>query len=364
MSYVNIANGIHRGEAVTGIFPIVKAFNGKQVTVKTNAQAPFTVENARVKVELGEFNYCTSDGTPIDEKILVADLQPGGAGEVEPDYELEFLAKESKEDAMDRIQHGFDMLDEVADAASQGIIRGLVVSGPPGIGKSYGVEKVMEQNNLPRAIKGQLPNYEVVKGASSAIGLYKTLYNFRGKGQTVIFDDCDGVLFDEVCLNLLKAALDSGDKRRLSWRTESRVLAEEDIPNQFEFEGSVMFLTNIDFDRTKASKIAMHLEAIQSRCHYMDLGISSQRDQLLRIEQVVRDGMLEEYGFTDAVKAEIVAYVTDNADYLREISLRMVKKIADLVQMKPNGWLEMVEATCLKREARFKRLVDSAQEAV
>jgi hypothetical protein len=364
MSFVNIKQGVHRGEVVTGVFPVVKPFNGKHVVVKTNAQAPFMVENARVKVAQGEFNYCTSNGEELDGDLINFAVMPGGAGEADAtNFEAEFLASESEDDAMNRIQGTFDMLNEVTDAAAQGIIRGLVVSGPPGIGKSHGVEEVMRENNLPRTLRGQEPDYEVVKGAASAIGLYKTLYMFRKKGQTVIFDDCDSILFDELSLNLLKAALDSGDKRKLSWRTESRVLEGEDIPNQFDFEGSAIFLTNLDFDRTKASKIKMHLEAIQSRCHYLDLEISSRRDQLLRIMQVVRDGMLKDYNFAPEQQEVIVNYVIDNADYLRELSLRMVKKIADLVAMKPNGWEEIVEATCLKREAKFKRLVEAHKKA-
>lgn len=364
MAFVNITKGTHRGTAVAGIFPLIKAFNGNVVTVKTNAQAPFMIENARIRVERGNFNYCTSDGTVLDEAAIAGTLMLGGAGEADAtNFEAEFLANESEEDAMNRIQHIFDMLKEVTDAASQGIIRGLVVSGPPGIGKSHGVEEVLNRNNRENALRGKFPNFEVVKGSCSAIGLYKTLYMNRAKGQTTVFDDCDGILFEETSLNLLKAALDSGDKRRLSWRTESRVLVEEDIPNQFDFEGSVLFLSNIDFDRTTISRIGNHLAAIQSRCHYLDLSISSQRDQLLRIKQVVRDGMLRDYDFSKEQENSIVDYVTVNANYLRELSLRMVKKIADLVQMKPYGWEEMVEATCLKREAKYKRMVEAAKSA-
>ena len=354
--YVNIVKGEHRGAVITGVFPVVKQFNGKQVTVKTNAQAPFMIENARVKVEQGDFSYCTSDGTEVDGELI--NLAPGAAGEPDAvDYELEFMNNENEDDAMDRIQHTFDMLNEVTDAASQGIIRGLIVSGPPGIGKSYGVEETLREANLTKTLRGQDPDFEVVKGASSALGLYKTLYFFRKCKQVVVFDDCDSVLFDDVSLNILKAALDSGNKRRISWRTESKVLAADDIPTQFDFEGSVIFLTNLDFEKSRASRIQQHMEALQSRCHYLDLEISNQRDQLLRIKQVVRDGMLNEFDFSDTQERIIIDYVVDNADYLREISLRMVKKIADLVQMKPNGWLELVEATCLKREAKFKRLV-------
>ena len=354
--YVNIKKGTHRGEVVTGIFPVVKQFNGKHVTVKTNIKPPFLGEHARVKIAQDGFNYCTSDGTEVDGELI--SLAPGAAGEADGvNYELEFMNSETEDDAMNRISHTFDMLNEVTDAAAQGIIRGLIVSGPPGIGKSYGVEETLKAANLTRVMEGKDPNYEVVKGSSSALGLYKTLYYFRQANKVVVFDDCDSILFDDTSLNILKAALDSGNKRRISWRTESKVLAAEDIPNQFDFEGSVLFLSNINFESGRQSRIQQHLDALQSRCHYLDLEISNTRDQLLRIRQVVRDGMLDSYEFSPTQEKAIVNYVIDNAEYLRELSLRMVKKIADLVQMKPNDWLELVEATCLKREAKFKRML-------
>jgi len=105
------------------------------------------------------------------------------------------------------------------------------------------------------------------------------------------------------------------------------------------------------------------LEAIMSRCHYMDLSISSMRDKMLRIKQVVRDGMLKSYEFGSGEEAMILDYVMANQDYLREVSLRMVKKIADFVKADPQGWLEKVEATILTKEAKFKRLVQRRDHA-
>jgi hypothetical protein len=210
---------------------------------------------------------------------------------------------------------------------------------------------------------GQDPKYEVISGGVSSIGLYQKLYYNRGNDQVLVFDDCDGVLFEEECLNLLKAALNSGDKRRICWNKESRVLATDDIPEHFDFEGSIIFLSNIDFERTiqKGSRIAAHLEAITSRCHYLDLEIGSLRDKLLRIKQIVRDGMLTPYNFSPTEEAQVLNFVMENSEYLREVSLRMVKKIADFVKADPKGWMEMAEATCLQRDAKFKRLLAKKQ---
>ena len=249
---------------------------------------------------------------------------------------------------------------------SFGCRSGVVVSGPPGIGKSFGVEKQLEAANMFRKLDGKDPKYEVVSGGVSSIGLYQKLYHNRDPERVLVFDDCDGVLEDSEMLNLLKAALNSGDKRRICWNKESRVLMTEDIPDAFDFEGSVLFLSNKDFDKEieRGSRIAVHLSAIMSRCHYLDLEIGSTRDKLLRIKQVVRDGMLTSFGFTQDQEDEIVAFVIDNAEYLREISLRMVKKVADWVKADPEGWYEMAESTCLTKEAYFKRMLVKQQKAI
>ena len=68
--------------------------------------------------------------------------------------------------------------------------------------------------------------------------------------------------------------------------------------------------------------------------------------------------MLAPYDFSPEEEAKVQSFITDNADYLRELSLRMVKKIADFVKADPTGWHAMAESTCLQREAKFKRLVE------
>jgi len=246
----------------------------------------------------------------------------------------------------------------MVDTCADGTVRGLVVSGPPGIGKSFGVIAKLKEANMFRTIRGDAPWYDEVSGAATPIALFKKLYNNRFPGFVTVFDDCDNILYDEISLNLLKAALDSKKTRNLSWLAESRALRDEEIPDTFEYEGSVIFLTNTKFDQSRG-KIADHLAAIVSRCHYMDLSIDSQRDQLLRIKQIVREGMLDEYDFKYNEEQMIVQYIEENSIYMRELSLRMVKKIADLVSSKPDRWERLVQESCLTKQARFKRLLEA-----
>jgi hypothetical protein len=364
---VKVSKGFHRGQQCSGVFKLVKPFqdngNGGWITVEDiNGLIPWAQTNApRIKLSKGDFTLMDAAGEELGEHVVIEGAAGGVSTSV--DYEQMFMQTESEDEAMERIAETFLMLDKIVDACARSVVRGLVVTGPPGIGKSFGVEKQLEAANMFRTMAGQDPRYEVVSGGVSAIGLYQKLYYNRSTSQVLVFDDCDGILFEEESLNLLKAALNSGDKRRICWNKESRVLQVEDIPDQFDFEASIVFLSNIDFERTisKGSRIAAHLEAIMSRCHYLDLEIGSTRDKLLRIKQIVRDGMLTSYNFAPAEEQAVLDFVFDNSEYLRELSLRMVKKIADFVKADPKGWHEMAEATCLQREAKFKRLMAKKQ---
>jgi len=224
----------------------------------------------------------------------------------------------------------------------------MVVTGPPGVGKSFGVEAVLEKNSLFDKIAGNKLRFEVVKGASSAIGLYKTLYSNADKNNVLVLDDCDTVLYDETSLNLLKAALDSSKKRKLNWNTDSALLRREGIPDCFEFKGSVIFITNLKFDKVRG-KIKDHLDAIMSRCHYLDLTMDTTREKVLRCKQIVKDGMLNEYDFDQATENQVVNFMIDQKDRMREISLRMVTKIADLRKAMPEKWQAVAEVTCMRR---------------
>lgn len=364
---VQISKGYYRGKLITGTFPQVKAWQdgakGGFVTIRNPSPEANCPPVQRVNCELEDTKMLDGAGEELASHITVDTDEKTGKMVVGTDYESAFVQSETDEEAMDRIEATFLMLDKITDACSRNIIRGLVVSGPPGIGKSFGVEKQLEAANMFRTLAGKDPKYEIISGGVSSIGLYQKLYFNRTPEQVLVFDDCDGVLFEEECLNLLKAALNSGDKRRICWNKESRVLSTEGIPEYFDFEGSIIFLSNIDFERTiaKGSRIASHMEAIMSRCHYLDLEIGSMRDKLLRIKQIIRDGMLAPYLFTPVEEKAVQDFVFDNAEYMREVSLRMVKKVADFVKADPNGWMEMAEATCLQRDAKFKRLLQKKQ---
>ena len=348
--FVNITAGMYRNETITGAFPLVKPvqFGKKGAFVTVDASATLGSNRTAIRVKVPgpdsvEYIYNASDvvGAPAETTALVADDAPQFDNHVQ--LHNIFLKKEN-------IRKRFNILDQMTDAVATGVVRGLIVSGPPGVGKSYGVETILEDYEAMHRLEGnKFDKTEVVKGSMTPIGLYQTLYNMKDKGNILVFDDCDSVLFDEVCLNMLKAVLDSGKKRTISWKSESSALRREGIPDRFDFNAGVIFITNVNFENVRSKKIQDHLEALMSRCHYVDLEMDGVEDRFLRIEQIVEDGMLDEYDFgTDGV-TELVTFMKDSAERLREISLRMVLKIADLKKMDEDNWQNLARGTCMKR---------------
>lgn len=264
------------------------------------------------------------------------------------------IKDQTDEQIIDRLRERFDILNKMTRAVKKGDVRAMIVSGPPGVGKSYGVEQVLSKHDMLANVaqNEKLKKYEVVKGAMSAIGLYKKLYEFSDRKSILVFDDCDSVLLDDLSLNILKAALDSSKKRTIHWNTDSRVLRSEGVPNSFEFHGGAIFITNIKFDNVKSKKLRDHLEALESRCHYLDLTIDTPREKLLRIRQVVYDNDLFEtngYEFDNDTKEEVIEFINTNASKMRELSLRMVIKVAALRSSMPDCWQRVAELSCMKK---------------
>jgi hypothetical protein len=276
---------------------------------------------------------------------------PKGYRVLSLEQETPAQSKETDAEIIERLRERFDILDDMTRAVKKGAVRAMIVSGAPGVGKSFGVEKVLGKHDLMANIANdeKLKKYEIVKGAMSAIGLYSKLYEFSAEKNILVFDDCDSVLLDDLSLNILKAALDTSKKRTIHWNTDSRLLRSEGVPNSFEFKGGAIFITNINFQNIKSKKLQDHLAALESRCHYIDLTIHTEREKMLRIKQIVGDGMLEEYDFSAEEQAELVQFIDDNKRRLRELSLRTVLKTADLMRSFPQGkWRRVAQISLMR----------------
>jgi hypothetical protein len=255
--------------------------------------------------------------------------------------------RETDEQIEQKIGARFKVLERLVDACINGSARSLIVSGPAGLGKSYTVEqkvKVWDPNGI---------NHTIVKGNIRATGLFKLLWEYREAGKVLIFDDADAMWFDEISLGLLKAVCDTTERRRVAWLTEAKFFDDEGnlLPKKFDFEGSIIFITNHDFDAMigRGHKLKPHFEALISRSHYIDLALKKQRDFLVRIRQVICQGLLGK--MPGDQQAEVYEFIDKNAYRLRELSLRMAIKVASIRKdLSDPEWEETAIVTCCRNQ--------------
>jgi hypothetical protein len=251
------------------------------------------------------------------------------------------------EDEIDaRITERFEILDMLTEACIVGNARALIVSGPAGLGKSFTVE------NKLSAWDPTGDNHIVVKGYVRATGLIKLLYDYRKENQVIVFDDADSIFFDDVSLNLLKAVCDTTEQRRVNWLSEAKLISVETaelVPRTFDFDGTIIFITNYDFDNMieRGHKLSPHLSALVSRSHYIDLSLRSRLDYIIRIRQVVQQGLLDD--LTEDQCVSVLTFIEVYQDTLRELSLRMALKLGALCKQAGDDWERIAKITCCRQ---------------
>ena len=215
------------------------------------------------------------------------------------------------------INERFAFVEKLVTMVATGVQPSAVITGEGGLGKTYTVTKTLEANGLKDI--SDLGEFQVgtvlnarkcfvfVKGYSTAKGLYRTL--FENQKGTIVFDDCDAVLKDTVALNLLKGALDSYGKRVISWNADMK---DDDLPRSFNFEGRVIFISNMDQDKID--------QAIRSRSMMIDLSMTLTQ-KIDRMEHIaMSDEFLPEYDKQS--KMDALNLIREVKDDCKEISLR------------------------------------------
>lgn len=254
---------------------------------------------------------------------------------------------ETDDEITERIVGRFAILRKMTEGSVVGAIRSLIVSGAGGVGKSYAVEQVLE-----KAAEDNKVNYVSVKGGLSPVNLYKLMFDYSDAHSVIVLDDCDSILFDEEALNLLKAGLDTTGKRRIAWLKESAAL--EDCPTHFDFNGTIIFVTNVNFQRIvdeERTKLAPHFEALLTRSLYLDLTLRTKRELVCWISHIVRNAkMLAKKGLTAKQGEEVLDFLKANLDRLRTISLRAALQAADLVLMDKSNWQEIAKVVMLRNQ--------------
>jgi hypothetical protein len=227
----------------------------------------------------------------------------------------------------------FDILSILTKGAIAQNIRAAVVSGAPGVGKTYTVEQILEHSGA---------HHEIVRGSLSAIHLYMLAYNYRKAGNVIVLDDSDSIFGDEDALNILKALCDTSSSRKVSYMKEAPQLKEADIPQSFEFNGSMIFISNLDFqtfvDEGK-NKYAQHFEALMSRSMYLDLRLHSRNELGVWVNHIAQNGRIfDRENVPQHLRQPILNFLHEHRNELRELSIRTLMKLCGLAKDNPERW--------------------------
>jgi hypothetical protein len=220
------------------------------------------------------------------------------------------------------INSRFSSLELMARGVVAGSFKSLIVSGNPGIGKTFVLESILNE-----AANSSQILFTSCKGYIKASGLYKMLYESRHKEAVILLDDSDAIYNDLVSLNLLKASLDTTRIRSVSWLSEHKFESDdgEEIPKRFNFNGAVIFCTNLNLPRAIAqgNKNSIHLEALLSRAFFVNMTLDSCREMFIRIRSMA-PSILSDIKSPD--RDIILKYISENQENFRELSLRTLVK--------------------------------------
>lgn len=252
------------------------------------------------------------------------------------DFEAAAAAQEERNKRFG-INDRFGFVEKLVNMVAAGVQPSAVITGEGGLGKTYTVTKTLEKagfkdiSDLGEFQVGQVMNtskcFTMVKGYSTAKGLYRTL--FENNKSVIVFDDCDAVLKDPVALNLLKGALDSYGKRIISWNADMR---DDDLPRSFNFEGRVIFISNMGQDSID--------QAIRSRSILIDLAMTTDQ-KIERMETIaMSDEFLPEYDKT--IIQDALSLLRDIKAEVKEISLRTLISVSK-IRATNKDWKQLAE---------------------
>ena len=247
----------------------------------------------------------------------------------------ELVQPESKFTINQRFQFVGDMVKMLADGDQASVI----VTGPGGLGKTYNVIKSLKDSGMKDISLAEefeigtrinlKKSFRIIKGYSSPKGLYRLLY--ENKDGVLVMDDCDSVLKDAVSVSILKAALDSYDKRIISWNADIR---DEDLPRCFEFTGRVIFISNMP-------SIAMD-QAIISRSMAVDLSMTAKQKVERMRYLIAQSDFMPDY--THVEKQDAIQFLDEICEKAKELTLRSLIQVTKIRRSNPRGnWKALAE---------------------
>lgn len=216
------------------------------------------------------------DKARMDENAALREISSGETVSISnEESEADLVKMEQEYEMRATPTERFDDMEKYLKMVVAGLHPGLIICGAPGIGKTYRIMKYIKTTHEYG------DTLEIIKGRSTTAALYTSLYNYSRPGDIIVIDDADEVFEDTNSINILKAALDSGEERLISYgTTRPPEISEEEAmykhpeltpdnkgryfcPKSFVFEGNIIFITNL-----RAGQLDT---ALRSRCYICEL---------------------------------------------------------------------------------------------
>jgi hypothetical protein len=231
------------------------------------------------------------------------------------------------------LERSYSSVESFIEKISQGSLRSLIINGPPGVGKTFSVESFLKKHASRK--------YKLIAGHMSTLSLYGNLYHYREPGNVLVLDDIDSVMSKIEGVNILKAAMDTKPSRRINWESSSALLNKINVPTGFDFEGSVILISNVGFG-SAGGKIGAHLDALKDRSFTLTIANNSRESLFKQLcFMVMKKNLLSSFSLSARQIQDILMYVENNIESLPKISLRLAIKLAQLVKESPDNWYQM-----------------------
>jgi len=225
------------------------------------------------------------------------------------------------------VNERFEFLEDLTNMIIDGKGNSLIVIGEGGLGKTFTVLSTLSKRTKTGFLNlfKKKEDVHIVKGFSTARGLYDTLYDNRDK--LILFDDCDSILEDKTAINILKSALDSYDTRIVTW---SKFLKNKNnYPQSFEFTGRIIFISN-----KKKTQIP---QPILTRGYVVDLEMSNGEkiDRMAHImPTLIEDKGKGRWSLNDGFTA--LEFIRINIDDVKELSIRTLVDVLRIMKSRKN----------------------------
>ena len=227
--------------------------------------------------------------------------------------------------------------------------KGIIISGDAGTGKSHYVQKAFIDTNTTESV-----DYNKSRSFTAA-AFYVKLYLNRNAGDVVVFDDCNlagltGGDFKAVT-DMIKGATEmTKGERIIGWERATRnpLMQEHDVPASFDFQGSIVWITNYSFEQL-TKKFGPHWEAIHSRFIQVPIYLNDQEKLMYTLYLVEEIDMLgkncqtKEGGYSKEIIDTTCQYLRNNFKNMPNVTPRMAAKLADTIEQFPETWEMLIE---------------------